>query len=488
VIKNERQYKISRTQADRFAETLRRFEEDGAENKDMHPLLVKAKRDALRSQLTELEVDLSEYEELKAGIFEFGQLKSISDLPHLLIRARIASGLSQRDLADRLGLKEQQIQRYEATDYSSASLARIGDVVKALGVDVEDAILTTGERISARSFLSRVAETGLSAEFIKKRLFPRRRQPFTPTVEDEREGVFLHEAAEIIGGMFRWSPQQLLRGDVLELNPELSGVRFKVAGNANPERVTAYTVYAHYLALLVAQAYRHSQIKSVPSDPDLLREYVESTYGSVSLSSIVNYVWDLGIPVLPLDDPGAFHGACFREGGRNVIVLKQNTSSEARWTFDLLHEIWHAGQEPDLAERAILEPGEGITNRDSSEEETTASRFAAAVLLKGRGPELAEMSLVTAGKNLRRLKAAVQKVASDEGVLIDSLANYLAFRLAVEQGQNWWGTANSLQAIGNPWKVVRNVFFERADLSQLSKHDRELLAQALTPWKEISYA
>jgi hypothetical protein len=89
---------------------------------------------------------------------------------------------------------------------------------------------------------------------------------------------------------------------------------------------------------------------------------------------------------------------------------------------------------------------------------------------------------------LRRLKAAVQKVASDEGVLIDSLANYLAFRLAVEQGQNWWGTANSLQAIGNPWKVVRNVFFERADLSQLSKHDRELLAQALTPWKEISYA
>ena len=87
---------------------------------------------------------------------------------------------------------------------------------------------------------------------------------------------------------------------------------------------------------------------------------------------------------------------------------------------------------------------------------------------------------------MRRLKAAVQRVALEEGVLADYLANYMAFRLSLEQGQNWWGTANGLQAIGNPWEIVRKVFFERAHLSQLSEPDRELLAQALTPWKEIS--
>ena len=42
-------------------------------------------------------------------------------------------GLSQKELADRIGLKEQQIQRYEATEYASASLTRIQEIIGALG-------------------------------------------------------------------------------------------------------------------------------------------------------------------------------------------------------------------------------------------------------------------------------------------------------------------------------------------------------------------
>ena len=52
----------------------------------------------------------------------------------MLIKARIARGMSQRDLAERIGLKEQQIQRYEATDYASVSLSRIREVVNGLDV------------------------------------------------------------------------------------------------------------------------------------------------------------------------------------------------------------------------------------------------------------------------------------------------------------------------------------------------------------------
>ncbi len=33
----------------------------------------------------------------------------------MLVQARIASGMSQTDLAERLGMKPQQVQRYEAT-------------------------------------------------------------------------------------------------------------------------------------------------------------------------------------------------------------------------------------------------------------------------------------------------------------------------------------------------------------------------------------
>jgi transcriptional regulator with XRE-family HTH domain len=487
VIKNERQYRITRTQAERFAQALRQFEAGESTSEGLHPLLLKAREDALRSQLTDLEEDLREYEALKAGTFKFEQLRTITELPNQLIRARIAGGLSQRDLAERLGLKEQQIQRYEASDYSSASFARIKNVVVALGVDVGDSMVLDEDGVSLRTLLNRVAETGLPAEFVHKRLVPRRWSPLNLEDEGQKEATLTHPAVETIAKIFQWSSRQLLRGDTLDMQPAISGVRFKVSASANPERVNAYTVYAHYLALLVAQACSHGQIRPIPTDPQEFRTAVESTYGSMHLGSVVNYIWDCGVPVLPLDDPGAFHGACFREDGRNVIVLKQKTSSESRWAFDLLHESWHAGQEPELPERTVLESDEIAAHEELSEEEKTASRFAAAILLNGRGQELAERCLAEAGNNVRRLKSAVQRVASQEGAPVDSLANYMAFRLGAEQHQNWWGTANSLQSVGNPWAVVRNVFFERADFTKLAEPDRELLAQALAPWEEITY-
>ena len=89
------------------------------------------------------ESELSEYEALKAGEFQLDSLKVVADLPSILIKARIAQGLSQKELADRVGLKEQQIQRYEATDYASANLARIMEVASAFDVDIKSRISTT---------------------------------------------------------------------------------------------------------------------------------------------------------------------------------------------------------------------------------------------------------------------------------------------------------------------------------------------------------
>ena len=318
-------------------------------------------------------------------------------------------------------------------------------------------------------------------------MVPRRLWSSRPERETADGAVPVNATAEAIGKIFQWSPRQLLSGGTLEFEPALGNVRFKVAANANPTRVSAYAVYAHYLSLLVTQTCSHHPIKTIPTDPDVLRAGIKFDSSSSALEAAVNHVWDLGVPVLPLDDPGSFHGACFRENGRNVIVLKQRSSSESRWTYDLFHELWHAGQEPDLPERTVLEAEEMSPERRESEEERTASRFAAAVLLQSRGQELADKCLAEAGNDLRRLKTAVQGVAAREGVPVDVLANYLAFRLSAEQGANWWGVANGLQPVGNPWEVVRNVFFERADFTNLAEPDRELLSQALAPWEDMAH-
>ena len=132
MIKNERQYRFTKTQVERFEQTLAELKRRNLEDIDVHPLIAKAQVDAVGGQLADLKEQLRVYESLKAGEFPMENLEVVSDLAHMLIRARIAQGLSQRALAERLGLKEQQIQRYEATDYTSASLGRIMEVVSGL--------------------------------------------------------------------------------------------------------------------------------------------------------------------------------------------------------------------------------------------------------------------------------------------------------------------------------------------------------------------
>ena len=133
MIKNERQYRITRVQAARFAETLERLEQGTIRAEGVHPRIRQAQEDAVRSQLADLERELREYEALKAGGFKLDELSVVDELAMVLIKARIAQGLSQKELAERIGVKEQQIQRYEATDYESASLARMKEVASALG-------------------------------------------------------------------------------------------------------------------------------------------------------------------------------------------------------------------------------------------------------------------------------------------------------------------------------------------------------------------
>ena len=59
---------------------------------------------------------------------------------------RLAVARILKELAERIGLKEQQIQRYEATDYASANLARIKEVASAFGVEINGPASTAGPR------------------------------------------------------------------------------------------------------------------------------------------------------------------------------------------------------------------------------------------------------------------------------------------------------------------------------------------------------
>jgi ribosome-binding protein aMBF1 (putative translation factor) len=138
MIKNERQYRITKSWVQKFTQTLARLDAHPEESAALHPLLQKAERDGLKSQIETLQQEVAEYEALANGRPRLFLQDSFAELPRTLIKARIAAGLSQKELAGRLGLKEQQIQRYEATEYASASLERVGAVIQALGLTVRE--------------------------------------------------------------------------------------------------------------------------------------------------------------------------------------------------------------------------------------------------------------------------------------------------------------------------------------------------------------
>jgi HTH-type transcriptional regulator / antitoxin HigA len=133
MITNEKQYRSTKVSIEKLTGAFAALE---ALPGEIPEVLVKAQISALRSQIDELEEDVRFYEDLRAGkVTEFAA-ESLHDLPDILIQARIARGMSQKDLGDFLGVAEQQIQRYESDRYRMASLDRLTDVADALSVRI----------------------------------------------------------------------------------------------------------------------------------------------------------------------------------------------------------------------------------------------------------------------------------------------------------------------------------------------------------------
>lgn len=84
----------------------------------------------------DLEAEIREYEEIRDGILDRFLVESLDAVVDAAIKARIAKGWTQAQLAQRLGVSEQQVQKDEASGYARAGWDRIADVIDALGYEL----------------------------------------------------------------------------------------------------------------------------------------------------------------------------------------------------------------------------------------------------------------------------------------------------------------------------------------------------------------
>jgi HTH-type transcriptional regulator/antitoxin HigA len=133
MIQNEHQYKVTQNKLKDLEQALVELEGD---RETFHPRQFSSRKKGLQLKIDSLNKEIEEYNVLKQQTLI--KISSIQDLPIALIKARIALGMTQKELAEKMGVKEQQVQRDEANQYRSAGFHRIAEVAKALDIKIQE--------------------------------------------------------------------------------------------------------------------------------------------------------------------------------------------------------------------------------------------------------------------------------------------------------------------------------------------------------------
>lgn len=297
-------------------------------------------------------------------------VSSFDELPLGLIRARLASGLTQRELAERLDLKEHQIQRYECEFYRTASYQCLLDVANALGVRIGNDTLLPNDPVSFSELVSRLQKAGLDRPFLFRKIMS---AVDVARVNGEvpigGEDWTLASIGSKLNRVFGWSPATILGHGSLD-PPQLSaeGAHSQIPSYCNSPDARTYITYVRHLAGVVAHGSSTLPILPCFDDAQGLRAAVLDRYEEISFRNVLGLAWDLGILVLALRDCEEFHGACWRFDGRNSIILKQRSNSESRWMFDLIRGLYHAGQQShESCHGTISAPDNSAEQRNSEQ-------------------------------------------------------------------------------------------------------------------------
>jgi len=118
----------------------------------LSPAETKRALDPLRAFHEQLAEEVESYERLKRG--DVAEMMNLHGLGHALVALRIALGLTQRELAGKLGVHESQVSRDERNGYHNISVDRASKILDALGVQMRSAfeqplLSSTRERKSA---------------------------------------------------------------------------------------------------------------------------------------------------------------------------------------------------------------------------------------------------------------------------------------------------------------------------------------------------
>lgn len=377
-------------------------------------------------------------------------------------------------------------------DYDSESVNNAQLFLKSEGIDIDQLIsdgmkrinaigneISSNETYSYAAIIKRLVTSGLDLKLIEKIIPEKLRSEIKKS--DELSKVKFNEIYDYLHRVFKLKRGDLLSDESIKLDEShFQTAFFKTVSNPNINQIKAYSHYAFYLAEIVNRIFVKNPKYEYPEDIDEFATTFYKAYGQLDFNNLVNFTWDMGIAVIPLDDSGIFHGASWNIDNYHVIVLKQKSRSHARWMFDLLHELYHVFVHLEDKNTSVLETDEMNPFRENnSEEEKEANSFANQFVFKENAPAMAQEILNLSGNDIKLFKRSLEVIVKKNNIRADFLANYLAFRLQ-HQNVSWWSTAETFQIKDpSPFTIASNILKTRISVNELDPIDKNLLMTAI---------
>jgi HTH-type transcriptional regulator / antitoxin HigA len=128
MIKSDAQRERTAAQIDGFRQALAKTE------REMTGKRAAAVRGSYEGMIRQLEDELREYDHLRSGKLTLPNVERLDQIAPFVAKMRIAKGVSQTELANRLGVSKQVVSRYEETEYQTVAISRLQEILDAIGI------------------------------------------------------------------------------------------------------------------------------------------------------------------------------------------------------------------------------------------------------------------------------------------------------------------------------------------------------------------
>ncbi len=302
---------------------------------------------------------------------------------------------------------------------------------------------------------------------------------WSPDAEKHSDGVA--ELCLLIGRRLSLDVRALMNGEIRQKGNSLS-VAYKHRADATVQSLWASTNIATSLAQAVVAAMPQHYVQISGSPFDLAGRAKEIGQGIISLGSLVDTCWAMGIPVIPIPNLPVgirkMDGAVIRVGDRPAIIVSKKKSSRAWLAFIVAHEIGHIGcghlnRDGTIVDVSLQEQSTYEVESSSDAAEREADDFALSLL----GGEMVEREIRAWPEWVSPADLAVRacEVAPEFGVESGHLILRYAFRT-----KRWPDAMNALRFLSedaDAEALLKSCLVRNLDLELVADDIRDLVCQ-----------